>query len=626
MFIRPLHSTKARTRGPIHPFNSVRGVASSTRSNETSDEAEDSDEAENFEDDTIKKELEDNEHSILQSGDPGRNLDVQTSNEDSTLSGTPGLPRILLPDFGQSDDGSHEIFGSNGRPVDQKLLEEVEEEYSSLLSKLTISRDQTEASNFDKERLLAIASEISRKHFLPEQISPATPLPNFALQDYELQLMLLEQQNKKRLLMARQEQDKLTPGFSDMPHSGKSHLGRSIDTSLDSKSYSDLQQSPMHLQQVKQNFPTEKPAQAHTKNSDSELVGRLLRRIEELEQGIRKSESLSGQGIRSSRFQILHMLDDANNTPTWTFGKAARLQLKAELPLVDLDTHLRKNDDISFLVYKSYATPRFSITELAESLETGVLPAPEPVQEFIQIMSEELRVALELFLRSTQSVDKEDIRYSLERIEAPYLFWYRARSDSKAFSLLPAKPQAQLKLLVDWIEQNYAAKYDQFDEMTSRGRISHAFTEYLFCPNDVVVQQDGEKTKAYRLHGVPGLQRVPGRVHHSQAFEKLSRAESRTIKGAHANEAWNWQLSCWTIVYDGQFYRRSATLTLKLIAERHDEEIDINELTVIPLRFVGKELRERLMQRGRTFWSCRIKRPVSYRGDEDASHTVRYDA
>jgi hypothetical protein len=46
------------------------------------------------------------------------------------------------------------------------------------------------------------------------------PQGNHALQDYQMQLMLLEQQNKKRLLMARQEQDNITgphaqggPGF-----------------------------------------------------------------------------------------------------------------------------------------------------------------------------------------------------------------------------------------------------------------------------------------------------------------------------------------------------------------------------------------------------------------------------
>lgn len=41
---------------------------------------------------------------------------------------------------------------------------------------------------------------------------------NHALQDYQMQLMLLEQQNKKRLMMARQEQDNL--GGSGMPRDG----------------------------------------------------------------------------------------------------------------------------------------------------------------------------------------------------------------------------------------------------------------------------------------------------------------------------------------------------------------------------------------------------------------------
>lgn len=45
---------------------------------------------------------------------------------------------------------------------------------------------------------------------------------NHALQDYQMQLMLLEQQNKKRLLMARQEQDNMTqaphaPGVVGQP-------------------------------------------------------------------------------------------------------------------------------------------------------------------------------------------------------------------------------------------------------------------------------------------------------------------------------------------------------------------------------------------------------------------------
>jgi hypothetical protein len=41
--------------------------------------------------------------------------------------------------------------------------------------------------------------------------APGQPGGNHALQDYQMQLMLLEQQNKKRLLMARQEQDLSQP-------------------------------------------------------------------------------------------------------------------------------------------------------------------------------------------------------------------------------------------------------------------------------------------------------------------------------------------------------------------------------------------------------------------------------
>ncbi|KAH3907230.1 hypothetical protein HBI56_183640 [Parastagonospora nodorum] len=40
--------------------------------------------------------------------------------------------------------------------------------------------------------------------------APGAPQGNHALQDYQMQLMLLEQQNKKRLLMARQEQDNVS--------------------------------------------------------------------------------------------------------------------------------------------------------------------------------------------------------------------------------------------------------------------------------------------------------------------------------------------------------------------------------------------------------------------------------
>lgn len=276
------------------------------------------------------------------------------------------------------------------------------------------------------------------------------------------------------------------------------------------------------------------------------------------------------------------------------------------------------------MVYKSYATPKFSATELAECLETGVLPAPEPSNESIKIISKELRVALEMFLTAACSIEEKQLGRFLDTLHAPYLFWYRGRSKRMSLSHQPPRHEAHLQLLFDWIERNYAAKFDQFDEMKSRGCISHAFIEYLFFPGDVVVDQEGDKTKAYRLEDMPALQRVfHGRLHHSHEFEKMARARSRTQKRNKTDEAWAWEISCLTIVYDGQFYLQSQRLLLRLIAESHDEEVAITKLSIVPLPFVSEDLQEQLLQRGRTFWSCRVKRPVSYKGgDEDASHTV----
>lgn len=51
---------------------------------------------------------------------------------------------------------------------------------------------------------------------------------NHALQDYQMQLMLLEQQNKKRLMMARQEQDSMTGPREGMPGVGPGPAGPGV--------------------------------------------------------------------------------------------------------------------------------------------------------------------------------------------------------------------------------------------------------------------------------------------------------------------------------------------------------------------------------------------------------------
>lgn len=616
-----------RTGGPVHSLGHIPGIGS-IKARADSDETEDpGHEAGNLSDDQAPK-----DHDEIQEALGGAK---DGAPDDLTH---PRPPPPLRPP-GRPYGEPYEVY----IPRDQKDIETTEE-HSNLLKKLTISRDRTAASNFEEERLLAIAanSGISTgngilKTDIAGPVVSAAQLTGQDQQYYQYQRMLTQQrqQQQQRLIMERQQENKREErerweaGVPTLPFSKSSRPSKSPETGFPPTMSLDMRQSPLHGNQSTPSIhSTEISARSQGDAGESELVSRLLRRIDDLERSARRSEHPPMQSFRPPRFQILFVLDDAKKTvclqePTWTFGEGDRLQLKAELPLVDLKTHLRKNSDISFLVYKSYTTPKSSAIELAESLETGVLPAPEPSDEFIAIMSEELHVALQTFIKSASLVDEEQLGLSQYRLQAPYLFWYRARLNGRTLSHQLPKYQAQLDLLFDWIERNYATKFDQFDEMISRGRISHAFTEYLFFPGDVVVNQDGDKTKAYQLQGTPTMRRHAGRVHHSQEFEKLSRASSKADESARASEPWTWKTSCSTIVYDGRFYRQKEELILKLIAESHDEEVDITELTVIPLQFVGKDLREQLMRRGRTFWSCRFKRPISYNGgDEDALHTV----
>ena len=77
---------------------------------------------------------------------------------------------------------------------------------------MTISEDLADGHSADLDASLKLLGEDDLKLLLPnndyedDEIHITDVAGNNALQDYQMQLMLLEQQNKKRLLLARQKQ------------------------------------------------------------------------------------------------------------------------------------------------------------------------------------------------------------------------------------------------------------------------------------------------------------------------------------------------------------------------------------------------------------------------------------
>jgi hypothetical protein len=105
------------------------------------------------------------------------------------MTSMPGAPNGMMMQNGMPGDMSQMNFGQNGQ---QKM-------------EMGAGGPQGMEGSFDMNQQRPMAN------------GAVNPSPgNHALQDYQMQLMLLEQQNKKRLLMARQEQENVNqvPGSS----------------------------------------------------------------------------------------------------------------------------------------------------------------------------------------------------------------------------------------------------------------------------------------------------------------------------------------------------------------------------------------------------------------------------
>ena len=108
-------------------------------------------------------------------------------------------------------DVPHQDVNEEESESDNEAFFGHQESFGQFLKNITISQDQTAASNFHKDQLayLQPTHRVEAPVEQQDEISYLPPAPdgNNALQDYQMQLMLLEQQNKERIMMARQEQD-----------------------------------------------------------------------------------------------------------------------------------------------------------------------------------------------------------------------------------------------------------------------------------------------------------------------------------------------------------------------------------------------------------------------------------
>lgn len=332
-----------------------------------------------------------------------------------------------------------------------------------------------------------------------------------ALLDYQTQLELLEQQNKKRLLMARQEQDIISASTSTKPKTMELNLlapGRVVQESgeshdVDSMAVKDLNNvldgadgSKIDLQKLQ------------------EYIGLLQAKARQFEV-IREKQA-------SSRYQILHRLvqrgvsrDHRNSRsldgrystpffdhPEWVKGQENQWRIQSSLPLHNFDLYLEKNKDVAFLVYRNFDTASASIKAKPESDDVTKGKAkhlPQYTSENIQPVNKDLVEAIKTLLSSRVEYSELLLSFTAtNELTAPYLFVYHNRKGLEELQNdLSSSARAQLSLLSDYVTNQFAEEYSAADSALSQGKISPDHIPYLFKPQDLLVQRSDGQYQGY---------------------------------------------------------------------------------------------------------------------------------
>ncbi|RYP70581.1 hypothetical protein DL771_005400 [Monosporascus sp. 5C6A] len=342
---------------------------------------------------------------------------------------------------------------------------------------------------------------------------------------------------------------------------------------------------------------------------DSNLLQQMMQRIQELEA---ENANLRGDSSDNSAInvQVFHCLggsgDENDETaylsePDWEIH-GEDVVLRGRFPVSDPQGYVEKGNT-AFIIYKHYTKEhqRSAIDEAVRAKKP--LPNPEPASQDVMLISCEMIKAVKAFFAQYPTFRTEFPEVDeMERIKAPYIWWYHCRKSHNIQSL--PRRQAQLVVtLTNWIEANYASLYDQINDQFRRGKVSNASMEYLVRPGHVLISQSD---------GVPLGHLATTRPY---LIEKSKHSRSAGNVQHESKHQSSWGVHSRSYTYAGDFLRADAEITLNLETETEDGEVDVASLGVVPLEYASNEVQARLMCRGKIFWKCRNKQLVSYEGN-----------
>lgn len=488
--------------------------------------------------------------------------------------------------------------------------------------------------------------------------STSKPIPRptnhgYTEQDYRLQLMELEQQNKERLLLMANiappeigteiapRKPTLMNG-SNKRHIMEADLPRPLNDDISNMDAVELQSYIERLQ------ARAKQLGATQKNQTSSRYLILYRILEHVFVPTKHGRNFE-QKLSSQFF----------DPPESVRGQGEAQILRCKVPLINFDLYLEQNKDVSFIVYRTYVTPDAGTTSNRHT-NIDSSDMSQQINESIRPVAQDLINALEAILQSREEyADLLQTYRVTSELHAPYIFMYHNRKDLDTIrNSFDQSTQEQLTLFLDYIVQNHGSMYATADSLISQGKISTKYINYLFKPGDVLVQRQENEYRGWIASSWPRI----------SSTEQISRSLAETVKNGEPVPLYGsgkdskksehdmvlvhyWSIQAWHWDFDGNFQRRDNLLKFttqtednrkkhakKAMAHDYSETQDeasqtdldgvaIEELRVFPLKHASLEIVNKLRRRGKTFWKCRTRQFVSYKEKEqdNMQNAVRFE-
>ncbi|KAF5594801.1 AAA family ATPase [Fusarium pseudoanthophilum] len=524
---------------------------------------------------------------------------------------------------GNSESGSEIELGNtldehatgipSGRDQDEEEVECLSSNHSEdsfgsesswpIVRHITISRDQTHASSFKKELLTALEQDQREPDLIINQVTEgkeeeghlsetfftfrSATKPELAY--YEMARMLLEQQNKKRLMMEKQGQGTVLGPSTSVEVAPAQLVNAALEVEHETKK-------------------DEEPANAEAPVNFVQIA--------QLEQEIQKLRKLQNT-LKSTTWLVLYKIEGEETTylaePSWILNKEQPLLFRGNEPLADEAGYLKRRLDAAFVVYKHYE-PGFQSKDVRKAMAEGsTIPVPKPAREVVQPLSEQLIRALDEYVDPLLSFKEKFSGWrSNDPINSPFLFWYCYRSPG-ALEDMEEPHKKQMLLLTEWIDRNYSEMYAEVEAKFSEGHVSKTTMPFFIQPGEVLVSKNEKGIQGYMAESWPvKLHSTTSPPDYPNGAPKVSQT---------------WYVKAWSYGYDGKFYRNSTTLYIDLKFDEDNPDVSIAKLNILPIRFGSSEFRTKLDRRGRTMWACRKRNLVAYKdttGDDLSGEGERY--